>query len=65
MIYEGYRLTLEHFISNNGEIHRIEEPISVQTFFDRTVTPPSAYVVGEVLHRMEQEIQNKIERINK
>ena len=64
MIYEGYRLTLEHFISNNGTLNRIEEPITVQTFFDRTVMPPSAYVVGEVLHRMEQEIRNKMDEVS-
>lgn len=52
---EIYRLALDHFISNDGEHTRLEEPLVVQMIYDRRYTP-SAICLNSMIDRMRAEI---------
>lgn len=56
MIFEGYRLVLEHFISTTGDNERVrlEEPLCVQYLC--ALDGGSANALNEVLERMKQEV---------
>ena len=59
--FEGYRLTLSHFMHGmDGERHLIEDPISVQFIIDRSSQMPTSYCVNEMLERLKQEILRRI-----
>lgn len=57
MINEVYRLTLDHFIDNNGDKLRLEDPLVVQCIYDRryTYTPP-AVCLNSMIERMRDEV---------
>lgn len=69
MTFEGYRLTLEHFIQFEGERHAIEEPLVVQSFFDRSFGGSASYCLNDMLQRMEEAVLcrslNKTQRLVK
>ena len=58
---EGYRLTLTHFMDcRDGERNIIEDPITVQAFYDRSSQMPASYCVNEMLERLKHEILHRI-----
>ncbi len=55
MTNEIYRLTLDHFINNDGERIRLEEPLVVQMICDSSHTP-QAICLNSMIERMRDEI---------
>lgn len=55
MTNEVYRLTLDHFIDNDGKRSRLEEPLIVQMVYDRRYTP-SAICLNSMIERMRDEV---------
>lgn len=62
--FEGIRLTYEHFMEVNGKKVPLEEPIYVQTYFDRTFSA-NPYVLHEVLERMKEAIYERVSKETK
>lgn len=60
MISETYRLTLDHFINNDGERIRLEKPLVVQMIYDRRYTPP-AICLNSMIERMRAEVLRRAE----
>lgn len=66
MSFEGYRLTLEHFyIDTNGDWHRVEQPLAVQSVYDRSYGNARSYCINEMLERMSYEIKRGVLEKNK
>lgn len=60
-VVEGYRLTLTHFMDyRDGEWNLIEDPLTVQAFYDRSTQIPASYCVNDMLERMKREILCRI-----
>lgn len=55
MINEVYRLTLDHFINNNGERTRLEAPLVVEMICGSSYTP-QAICLNSMIDRMRAEI---------
>lgn len=57
--FEGIRLTYEHFMEVGGKMIPLEEPIFIQSYFDRTFSV-SPYVLNEVCERMKEELYKRV-----
>lgn len=55
MANEIYRLTLSHYIENEEERIRIDEPLVVQMIIDRQYTP-TPVCLNQMLDRMRDEV---------
>lgn len=55
MTNEIYRLTLSHYIENEEERIRIDEPLVVQMIIDRQYTP-TPVCLNQMLDRMRDEV---------
>ena len=58
MTIEVYRLMLEHFIDDDGERIRLEEPLVVQMAYDRRYMP-SAICLNSMIDKMRDEVLNR------
>lgn len=64
MTNEVYRLTLDHFIDNNGDKLRLDDPLVVQCIYDRSYAPP-VICLNSMIERMCHEILKlAIERVD-
>ena len=55
MTNEVYRLTLDHFIDNDGKRTRLEKPLVVQMIYDRSYAP-TAICLNSMIERMPDEV---------
>ena len=55
MTTEVYRLTLDHFIDDGESRTRLDQPIVVQMFYDRSYAPP-AICINNMLEKMRDEV---------
>ena len=61
---EIYKLTLEHYISYNGNHISIEEPLAVQMIIDTTYAPRPV-CINEMIERMKYEMLKRVEGSDK
>ena len=65
MTFEGYRLMLEHFyVDMEGNWHKLEHPLVVQSVYDRSYGNTSSYCINEMLERMYYEIEKGVFKDN-
>lgn len=55
---EVYRLSLEHFIDDGDNRHRLEEPLVVQMVYDRRFTP-QPICLNRMLDTMRDEVMRR------
>lgn len=58
MLEEVYRLTLDHFVLDDEDKHRLEEPLVVQMIVNRQYAP-TAICLNRMLEMMRDEVLKK------
>jgi len=62
MVFEGYKITLEHFMvdTTSGERVRLEQPLYGQNIFVAQTQSQKVYALNEAFERMRQEALNRM-----